>query len=97
MSVGPVGMMGSSDAERARQDVDRQVRAAQSQEKAESAAGVGETEQDQEASDRDADGRRLWEDPAAASRKADGEQASAEETQSKDPTGNRGLNLDLSG
>ena len=42
---------------------------------AELAAGVGQTEQDQESSERDADGRRLWEAPA----KAEKRKAKAEE------------------
>ena len=106
MSVGPMGMMSSiagsplsqaSDTERARQDATGQARQAQSHQEAESAEGVGETKQDQETSDRDADGHRLWEQPPDAGQQSEAEQAAESETQSKDPSGNRGVNLDLSG
>ena len=103
MSVGPMGMMSSiagssvsraSDTERIQQDSTGQT---QSQQNAESAAGVGETKQDQETSDRDADGHRLWEQPPRADQQPDAEQASDSESQSRAPSGNRGANLDLSG
>ncbi len=72
MSVGPLGMVGSSagsplaqsqgsDVNRAQQDTASQSRQTQMSEKAEHASGVGQTEQDEEATDRDADGRRPWE------------------------------------
>lgn len=107
MSVGPMGMAGSvagsplsqargSETERAQQDAAAEARATESQQKAESAGGVGETEQDQEASDRDADGHRLWEEPVQAEQQVEGE-PSPTETQSKDPSGDSGANLDLSG
>ena len=83
MSVGPMGMVGSaagaplaqsqgSDVNRVQQDTASQARQTQMSEKAEQASGVGQTEQDEEATDRDADGRRPWEigptrpDPASA-------------------------------
>jgi hypothetical protein len=72
MSVGPLGIIGSaagsplaqsqgSDVNRAQQDTASQSRQTHMSEKAEHAAGVGQTEQDEEATDRDADGRRPWE------------------------------------
>ena len=109
MSVGPMGMMGSvagsqlpqatgTDVDKAKQTTANQSRQSESTKNAERAASLGEAEQDQEASDRDADGRRLWE---AAPEKQD---ASADENQtddgasrSRDPSGQRGENLDLSG
>ena len=106
MSVGPMGMMSSiagspvsraSDTERIQQDSTAQTRQTQSQQNAESAAGIGETKQDQETSDRDADGHRLWEQPPRADQQPDAEQESDSESQSRDPSGNRGANLDLSG
>jgi hypothetical protein len=110
MSVGPMGgIAGSaagaplsqtagSEAERAAKDVSAGQRSAESMEKSEKASGIGQTEQDQETSERDADGRRLWEAPP------DGkdiggteEQKKTRSKKSKDPTGNAGNALDLTG
>jgi hypothetical protein len=64
---------------------------------AESAAGIGETGEDSEVSDRDADGRRLWEEQLGNA-SADGpEPTEHPEALSKDATGDRGNQLDLSG
>ena len=61
-------------------------------EKAEAAAGIGQTTADEQSSERDADGRRLWEADA------DAEQAEAEAPrQTPDPTGHSGRQLDLFG
>ena len=107
MSMGPLGMASSvagglpqaraADADKTQQQASDQTRQANSSEKAEQAAGVGETEEDEQASDRDADGRRLWEgDPQADT--PDTEPPSDDKTpQSRDPSGARGGNLDLSG
>ncbi len=110
MSVGPMGgIAGSaagaplaqtkgSEAERAQKETAGAERKAATDKTAESAAGVGETKEDQESSDRDADGRRLWE--------IDEEKQAAEEDEikdvqarrkSKDPSGKSGNRLDLSG
>ena len=110
MSVGPMGMAGSvagglpqirnADAGRAEKESSDQTRQATSDRQAEAAAGVGETAQDEKASDRDADGRRLWEAmPQQADEPDDAkEDAKPEETpRSKDPTGTSGGQLDLSG
>ena len=65
-----------------------------------SQSAIGQTEEDQQASDRDADGRRLWEEPAG---KQDAESASPDAAadspprQSKDATGQSGNQLDISG
>ena len=72
MSVGPLGMIGSSagspsrkarasEVNRTQQETASQLRQTQMSEKAEQASGVGQTEQDEQATDRDADGRRPWE------------------------------------
>jgi hypothetical protein len=74
---------------------ERQIETSQ---KAESADGIGETERDQESSERDADGRRLWEKPAEAGPKESlREAAAAASRQSKDPSGQCGNQLDLTG
>ena len=111
MSIGPTGITGSlaggqlqqtkgSDTERAQQDTAAQSRETKNSEKAEQAAGIGRTTEDQETSERDADGRRLWEagDEAGDQEADDGTQESDEQApQAKDPDGNCGTNLDLSG
>jgi len=108
MSVGPLGgiagsVAGShlaqtsgSETERARQDSGAQERRIQNDQKAETAAGIGETDgEDHEAADRDADGRRPWELPP------DGQQQSEDGNNPppgpKDPAGESGGLLDLSG
>ena len=111
MSVGPMGMVGStagaplaqsqgSDVNRAQQDAASQTRQTQMSEKAEQASGVGHTEQDEEATDRDADGRRPWElgpTPPADS-PDEGEPApDVSSGPSKDPSGVTGSQLDLQG
>lgn len=106
MSVGPMGMAGSaagaplaqgkgSDVNRSQQDTGEQNRQTQAAEKAEKAAGIGETEQDQEASDRDADGRRLWEHVPEG--KDNEEEQNEEKHAGRDPTGQVGGRLDLNG
>ena len=110
MSVGPLGgLVGSlagsplaqtkgSEIERAQHDASAQQRQAVSDRKAESASGIGETDgQDHETSDRDADGRRLWERPPAKNALEAGDPAELEQKLSKDVTGQAGNTLDLSG
>jgi len=111
MSLGPLGgVAGSgvgsplaqatgSDVERAQQDTGSQQRRVNSDQKAENAAGIGETDgEDHETAERDADGRRLWEEPAkAAGDKPETETAPNSQRQSKDSTGQSGNLLDLTG
>ncbi len=109
MSVGPLGGLAASAAgsplaqahgsevDRARQDAAAQQRKVHSDQKAEDAAGVGETDgDDHEAEDRDADGRRLWEE-SPGSRKDATDAASPDPPRPKDPSGASGNLLDLSG
>ncbi len=104
MSMGPVmgGILGSaagaplsqtagSESERAQKDAATQQRQVETDQHAEDAAGVGQTEEDQETSDRDADGRRLWEMPPGT------EQDDDAPRKAKDTTGQCGNNLDLTG
>ena len=110
MSVGSLGgLLGSaagaplsqtigSETERAQRDGSVQQQSADAAEKAELAAGIGTTEEDQQAGERDADGRRLWEAPAE--KKKDSPTANpttAAQRQSKDATGQCGNQLDLTG
>lgn len=109
MSVGPLGMASGfagaaqsrgSDVERSQQDDTVQQRKVNADQKAESASGVGETAEDQEASDRDADGRRLFEPQQPES---EGDESPSQEPNASDPapskdaSGDRGTHLDLSG
>ena len=113
MSVGPLGgIVGSSagaplsqtkgsESERAQREQAGQARESDNAQQAERASGIGQTEQDQQTSERDADGRRLWEGPNP--RPTDDENEDADQAadhvnrQSKDATGNAGTKLDLTG
>src|SRR4051812_48995592 len=75
MSMGPLGgIVGSAagtslsqtagaETERSQRDTAAQQRQTDGNERTELAAGIGQTQEDQESSERDADGRRLWEKP----------------------------------
>ncbi len=92
----PLARASSSEQDRAAQEVGVQIRQTTSEKKAESAAGIGETDgENNEAEDRDPDGRRLWEESAGAG----GDNSESDETppHAKDPTGQCGNLLDLSG
>jgi hypothetical protein len=111
MSTGPLGFIGSaagtsmaqakgSEVGRAQQEATNQARKVESTQKADDAAGIGQTDQDQEASDRDADGRRIWEVGPDGKRRLKPPLPPSEEDllrQSKDATGQTGRQLDLSG
>lgn len=114
MSVGPMGasiasslaasnlaQRNSSDVSGAQQATSNQSRAIDSAEKAEKAAGVGDPDESEKVSDRDADGRRAWERP-----QHEGEEAADEETPEEptyddghepDPNSSKGHEIDLSG
>ena len=112
MSMGPLGGIASSaagsplsqakgsDVERAEQDAAAQQRRVQADQKAENAAGIGEADgEDHETAERDADGRRLWEEPQQqqAPDEATPELPARESRLSKDSTGQSGNLLDLTG
>jgi hypothetical protein len=111
MSVGPLGIAGSAagsplsqtrgaDVEKAAQDTADQSRETQTSQRAEKASGIGETHEDEQASDRDADGRRPWEAGGQAKepeRDVPTDDDPQAPPQSKDPTGQKGNQLDLSG
>jgi hypothetical protein len=107
MSIGPMGFVGSvagSPLSQVKGEVDRTrdatalaERKAASEAKAADASGIGRTDGDQEAGDRDADGRRLYEAPPE-SPKRDAESVLDEEPhRPADPTGTSGTQLDLTG
>jgi hypothetical protein len=107
MSIGSLGIIGglagtpvsqrAAEAERAQQGVTEQSRASDAAERAELAAGIGQTAEDSEAADRDADGRRLWERPPAKQAAEAPPAGSAPAALAKDPTGACGGELDLVG
>jgi hypothetical protein len=106
MSVGPTTFAASlaatslsqargSETERAQHETAAKERQIEGDRHAESAAGVGTTEGDEATGDRDADGRRLWERPPTG--KATSEVADETSLPTKDPTGQSGSLLDLTG
>ena len=113
MSMGPLGgIVGSAagtslsqtagaETERSQRETAAQHREIDGNERSERASGVGQTEEDQESSERDADGRRLWEKPTKRGKDAkdesSGDEASSLSKLSKDPTGQSGTKLDLTG
>lgn len=108
MSIGSlgivIGLAGTAGAQRASEieQTPRESEAARAREsvqKAEQAAGIGQTQEDAEASDRDADGRRLWERPADGTKKGPVDPAAdaAAPQRAKDPSGSCGTALDLVG
>lgn len=106
MSIGSLGIIGSvaaTPAAQAKAGIDKtqeanaaQERRVHSQTSAADAAGIGKTDGSTETSDRDADGRRLWESPPEA-RKHDEHAPDEPPHQAIDPTGESGSSLDLSG
>jgi hypothetical protein len=108
MSIGSLGIIGglagtplpqrAAEADKAGQESVAQERTVQAGQRAELASGIGQTEEDSQAAERDADGRRPWEQPSRP--KAKTEQAAEEQPaamRSKDPTGACGGELDLVG
>lgn len=110
MNVGPMGgIVGSaagaplsqtagSETERAKADGSAKQRQVDNDQKAENAAGIGQTEGDEGPTERDADGRRLWEGEAPTNNADEAPPAESEPPrQVKDPTGQSGGELDLTG
>ncbi|MEN0111150.1 MAG: hypothetical protein AAF805_10555 [Planctomycetota bacterium] len=97
MSMGPVGgVVGSAagtalsqtkgaTSERVAADTQAQATTDELDLKAEKASGIGQTEGDQEASDRDADGRRMWERPSERDEQASDEAADPANPAGADP------------
>ena len=90
----PVAQARGSEVERAQQSANTQQRKTDSLHAADDAAGIGKTSEDQESSDRDADGRRLWEFGPDGKPKQD---EPAQPKPTRDPTGQSGTVLDLTG
>lgn len=92
----PLSQAGGSEAERGLREASSQQRQIATEQSAELAAGIGTTDEDQETSERDADGRMFWEN-----RKKSADQEATEnpitQRSAKDPTGISGNTLDLLG
>ncbi|MBX3412710.1 MAG: hypothetical protein KF708_08480 [Pirellulales bacterium] len=109
MGVGPLGGIHTSaagvpyaqakgpDVERTEHETIAQQRHSTSERLADAAAGIGETGEDSEASERDADGRRLWEEQAGKKQHDEGAADEPTAPPSKDATGESGRQLDLTG
>jgi hypothetical protein len=94
MAGAPLAQSKGSDVERAGHDVAAQQRQTQAAERAEEAAGIGATEgEDNDVDDRDADGRRLWEQQRPGHSSA----GKSPPPRTNDPTGQSGTYLDLTG
>jgi hypothetical protein len=91
----PVAQTKGSEADRTVQESAQHDRQVQSDAKAETAAGIGTTEEQSASSDRDADGRRLWE--SALPREKESTADDRDPRASRDATGQCGTQLDLSG
>lgn len=107
MSIGPTSFAASlaastlnqargGETERLAQESAAKERQIEGDRHAENAAGVGTTEGDEAASDRDADGRRLWERPTQG-KSATEDEADSSAGRPKDLTGQSGSLLDLTG
>ncbi len=93
----PLSQTAGSETERLQKGSLSQSRQTDAEQKAELAAGIGQTAEDQQTSERDADGRRLWEGPAKVGKATQTAEAEAAARQSKDATGQSGTKLDLTG
>ncbi len=93
----PLAQTKGSEPERAEQAVVSQQTRSESDRKAEAAAGIGETNgEDHEPAERDADGRRPWEEPPGTPPDSLDDTA-ASQPPGKDATRQTGRLLDLTG
>ncbi|MGI8979490.1 MAG: hypothetical protein ACR2FY_09715 [Pirellulaceae bacterium] len=108
MSIGSLGIVGSlagtalvqksADVDKTQRDAADAARKTEATARAESAEGIGQTEEESQAEERDADGRRLWE--RQAKKPTEEEEAAASTAAAalaKDPEGVSGGTLDLTG
>lgn len=99
----PLAQSKGTDVERAQHHTATHSRQAQSAERADNAAGIAATDgEEHQPQERDADGRRMWEEPPGTpthpAATIPGEtDAAAPAPPSRDASGERGLQLDLSG
>jgi hypothetical protein len=86
-----------ASAERASRDAAASDRVREQQQAADAAAGIGQTDADQESGDRDADGRRQWELAPIGSDDSAAGDCSLSHDRPVDPKGEAGTTLDLLG
>jgi hypothetical protein len=91
-AAGTSAAAGSAVRGEALQRTSNQTRQAACEQRAESAAGVGQAEQDEQIADRDVDGRLIWDYPTDA-----GHSEAPESSQPADPQQQTGRHLDLTG
>lgn len=107
-SLGVVGSLAATplaqrgpEAEKAHREAAVHRQAEQSLQAAEAASGIGQTQEESEASDRDADGRRLWEESVRPKTNSpdegSGDRPASAVGPAPDPTGQCGTQLDLLG
>lgn len=92
----PLQQRGGPEADRRAKETSDQNRQIDTSIKSEKAAGIGETDEDSEINDRDADGRKLWEQGAEQQHQQQYDEEQSHR-QSKDPDGAAGSELDLTG
>ena len=107
MSIGSLGIVGSlagtaltqkaAEVDKTQRDAADAARQTDAAARAESAQGIGQTEEESEASERDADGRRLWERQQKKPPEEEQTASTPPETHGKDPEGISGGILDLTG
>ncbi len=94
----PLAQTKGSDIERSAEQIQAQQRVVLSEQKAEAASGIGETNgEDHQPAERDADGRRPWEAPPRPKPSEVSPPEADIPKPVKDPTGQSGTLLDLSG
>ena len=97
MTFGPIGNTGGLSG--SQNDAASHLRRTGADQKAQSAEGLGATDRDAETSDRDADGRRLWEATGKRPSENSGEEnaQTGSSRKSRDASGDSGGLLDLTG
>jgi hypothetical protein len=100
-AVGSVAASGAAQRvaseDRVRQETVDQQRQTESATQAELAAGIGQTDEDHETSERDADGRLPWELTRRKPKSVGDNTSPAFPSQVRDPQGISGTQLDLTG
>lgn len=108
MSIGSLGIVGSlagtaltqkaAEVDKTQRDAADASRQTDAADRAEMAEGIGQTEEDAQAGERDADGRRLWERQGKQPPESETTDASTPAPPlAKDPAGIAGGVLDLTG
>jgi hypothetical protein len=95
-----LAQVSGSDVDRAKADTAAQHRSFSSEMRAEKAAGIGETDgEDHTIDDRDADGRQAWDPGSGAATQSPSGHSEPEldARQGRDPTGDSGGELDITG